>query len=711
MTTSSFAQDRFFRSGTQFFDKGLYRDALTEFRKDANAENNRDLILMRMISNFETNNVDAAKSDISKLLAFRKKDDQLYLYIAKIYHSELNFEKAVEYYKEYLRRTTRKDPMRGFVISQIKRCASGMDLKFYDQIAFVENMGREINSVNDEIDPIQSPNYLNKYYFSSNRPMSEGGRRNSQGFKDPVYGKFFLDMYTTSLENGRWSAVEPLNDLLNTGRNERVLDFSADGSILFFLKGDGVESGTIYVDTFGIERDEIYPPKFDSPLIGEKGDVYLQFYTDSTIVFASKRAGGYGGYDLYVCYKRNTYWSPPKNLGPNINTAFDEVSPFLTKDGMNLYYSSNSLESIGGFDVFKSRYSYESGNWAKGENLNMGINSSLDDMYYRVASDGQSSYFSSNRKDGYGGFDLYRAYLKNQEIGQLAYNPILPFVANDEFMKEIVKNNRIEVRDPGSKAIITETSPEKVREYVLEPLFYNRDENMFTLANAKIINNLVDIMTIYPQTRLVLESHSVKESQVAYDLYFSMKRAEKIVDYLVDQGISSRRFLIRGLGSNYPIIQQERGSGTEKLANKLNRRIELRLTETEDLPLEITYADPVVADYLKDRSAELYKTVQKGLTYKVFVARVSQMYQNDILNYYQDAMIEKGFGMDDYVYTIGLYTSYYDAQDVLKSLKEDGIEEAKIIPFIDGKRMEKAKLLEFANEYPDLVNYLQYNGQ
>ncbi len=705
------AQDRYYRSGSKFFEKELYRDALREFHKDKNAERNRDLVLKRMVSNYQVNNLKAAKNDISALLAFKKKEDDLFLYIGKIYHAELNFAKAVEYYKEFLRRTPRKHPDREMVISDIKRCASGLNLSYFDQRAFVENMGGEINSINDEIDPIQSPNFLNKYYFSSNRPQSEGGRRDKKGMKDPIYGQYFFDMYMASLENGQWSDVEAINDLLNTGRHERVLEFSGDGSVLLFTKGDQIDLATIYVDTFGVSKDEVYPPKFESPVIGQKGDVYLQLYTDSTVIFSSRREGGYGGYDLYVSYKRNTFWSPPKNLGPTINSAYDEVSPFLTNDGMTLYFSSNSLASMGGFDIFTSSYSYDSGNWERPENMNLGINSSMDDMYYRISSDGQSSYFSSNRKSGSGGYDLYKAYLKQQEMGQLAYNPVLPYLANDEFMKNIVQNRKLGIENSSSKANSNVAPAEKAREFVLEALFYDKDENLFSLDNVKNLNNIVDIMTIYPKTRLLIESHSIQESQIAYELYFSIKRAEKIMDYLVSKGIEADRFKLRGLGSNYPLVSMERGSSSKKLAEKLNRRLELTVLDADGLSLDITYASPVVADFLKDVSGDLYKTLQVGLTYKVFVARVNQMYQNDVLNYYQDAMIERNFSENDYVYTIGLYTKYFDAQDVLKNLKEDGIAEVKIIPYLDGERVEKNKWLELANDYPDLVNYLQYNGQ
>ena len=112
-----------------------------------------------------------------------------------------------------------------------------------------------------------------------------------------------------------------------------------------------------------------------------------------------------------------------------------------------------------------------------------------------------------------------------------------------------------------------------------------------------------------------------------------------------------------------------------------------------------------------DSSSELYATIVQGLSYRVHVASVQQMYQNTVLKEYADAMIEKDFGSDNYEYSIGLYTRYYDAQDVLKSLKEDNISEAKIIPYVNGDKLDVDKIMDHAKKFPDLVNYLQYGGQ
>lgn len=712
-----YAQEKFYRAGLKYFDRGLFKEALEQFNSDEYGDKNKDLLMKRVICNYEVNDLESAKNDVPVILAFEQIPEELYLYIAKIYHSELNFENAVEFYKEYLRKTGRNDKYRQMVVGEIKRCAIGMGLQYFEQKAFVENMGPEINTIYEETDPIQSPNFLNKYYFSSNRQGAEGGLRNPEGLKDDLYGSRYLDMYTAVLENGKWTEIEGLNSLLNTAKHERVLDFNTNGSILFFLKGDSPTSASIHVDTFGNQTSEIYPPKFKSPLYGEKGDVYLQFYNDSTIIFSSKRKGGFGGYDLYVCYKKEQYWSQPKNLGPKINSSYDEITPYLTKNGTQLYYSSNGLNSMGGFDIFSSSFSTEKAEWGDPENMLQGLNSALDDTHYRISADGQSAYFRSNRKSSIGKGDLYIAYLKEQEIGQLSYNPTLPFIANDKFVMDIVSNNDLDLVNNSSKAIAKKVTPEteekveiKQKEFVIENLFFGKDENLLTIQNTRILDNIVDILNIYPSTTVEFESHSVPESQIAYELYFTIKRAEKLAAYLIEKGIDKNRIAMRGFGAGYPLVSTTTGQGNN-LADKLNRRIEIIIKKDEELPLVIEYTEPVVAEFLKNNSTELYKTILSGLSYRVRVAEVRQMYQNEILNYYQDAMITKNYGSNDYIYTIGLYKNYFDAQEVIKTLKDDEINTAKIIPYLNGIEIPVDKIIDYAVEYPDLVNYLQYNGQ
>ena len=126
--------------------------------------------------------------------------------------------------------------------------------------------------------------------------------------------------------------------------------------------------------------------------------------------FVSDRPGGYGGRDIYVMErKKNGKWTKPKNLGPGINTEYDEDSPFIAIDNRTLYFATNGDKSIGGFDIMKSEMTEDS-TWTESVNLGYPFNSTNDDIFYTTTLDGRRGYMTSYRKDGKGEKDIYEIY-------------------------------------------------------------------------------------------------------------------------------------------------------------------------------------------------------------------------------------------------------------------------------------------------------------
>jgi hypothetical protein len=127
---------------------------------------------------------------------------------------------------------------------------------------------------------------------------------------------------------------------------------------------------------------------------------------ENKIIFVSERKGGFGGKDLYSAdkLKENT-WGNIKNLGPTINSKFDEDAPFVTADGRILFFSSNNEKSIGGYDVFRS--DFKNNNWQPPYNLGPPINTDNDDKYFTVRADGKKGYYSSYKQGGKGEQDIY----------------------------------------------------------------------------------------------------------------------------------------------------------------------------------------------------------------------------------------------------------------------------------------------------------------
>ncbi|MDV7391617.1 hypothetical protein RZS08_09705, partial [Arthrospira platensis SPKY1] len=179
-------------------------------------------------------------------------------------------------------------------------------------------------------------------------------------------GSYTSDMFSVAYQTNGWSTPTALSYLLNSSKNEVLQDFSQDGTVLYYFQGLNLFSGDMLVDTFRLRPEErsLFSPVFMGPVRSWEGDKDLHFFQDTILLFSSQRPGGYGGYDLYLSIYSRGAWSEPQNLGPRINTPYDERSPFLSVDGRTLYFSANHpMRSLGGFDVLRVFYDDASESW------------------------------------------------------------------------------------------------------------------------------------------------------------------------------------------------------------------------------------------------------------------------------------------------------------------------------------------------------------
>ena len=704
MVSTLCAQKEVLRLADTYFTNQIYQKAV-QYYLSSGAEANEDDVQYKMaVCYYEINEIESAKKLFQKLYRDQYNKREVSYYLAKISHNEWEFERAITHYKTYLRKLPRDHKDRKMIIGLIKRCANGLKLKYQPQKSFIENMGPKINTVSDEFRVIQSKNFPERFYLSSNRDGSTGGKRNKEGLKDEEYGHCYSDMYVVEGKEGIWNDIEPLGNLINSPQHDVLQGFNEDGSVMYFSKGYQYQNSNILVDTFKTERSASdYPSTFLAKIKGNLGDSYLNIYNDSTILFSSKREGGFGGYDLYVTQLKNDRWTEPHNLGPNINSPYDEISPFLANDGRKLYFSSNNNKSIGGFDVFHSIFLPEQFNWSPAENLGMPVNSGNDDTDYIITQGGKTALFASDRKEGFGGKDIYISYLKDVETSQLTsglsevlFMPRLSTIDTTTVV-DVVVNDPVTTQN---------TAPIKVREYIISPLFYGDDEILLTPNNRRQLNSLIEMMQIYPAIHIELTCNTAEEGINAFELYFSVKRAEKVIDYLKKNNVDLKRIHVKGLGNNYPMAKEIKSGGSLKLSQRNNRRIDILIHNTDGLPLRLSMDYPDIPSELKDYKYEEYQTSIKGLSYKVEIAKVNQLYQNDILNNYNDATIEKNLNDNSYQYTLGLYSRYNTVRVLKDQLVNGEFKNAKVIPYVDGLRVNTATINNYTNDYPDLLKYI-----
>lgn len=221
-----------------------------------------------------------------------------------------------------------------------------------------------------------------------------------------------------------WTQTQPVAIAgLNSGLGEEALFFSFDNKYLLFnrcqlsAEKNQIAGGCDLVMAYKKDTtwkiiypfvEEVNTPAFEGmPCLNADNNI---------IYFSSNRAGGFGGLDIWKTEWVNQKWTKPENLGPTINTAGDEITPFLAADGKTLYFSSDKHIGLGGQDIFVSHL--EHNNWSQPTNLGAPYNSVFDDSGLHLKRSLDKAYFSSNRPGGKGDFDIYECVLPIQFLPQ-----------------------------------------------------------------------------------------------------------------------------------------------------------------------------------------------------------------------------------------------------------------------------------------------------
>ncbi len=238
--------------------------------------------------------------------------------------------------------------------------------------------------------------------------------RYKSGIQDKDNGTFFELFYAELDPNGMPLRPQSFSTELNSQLHEGPVSFNRRGDHIYFTRSN-LKKGVSKADSEGKVGLKIYEAQrgyFDWENVVELPFNDNEFSClhpslsadEQKLFFASNMPGGFGGMDLYFVEKRGGGWSPPINLGPEINTNKNEVFPFIHESGV-LFFSSNGHEGFGGLDLFMIDLGGR--RWGRVINLGEPFNSEQDDLGFILNPTGTIGYFSSNRNGGYGGDDIY----------------------------------------------------------------------------------------------------------------------------------------------------------------------------------------------------------------------------------------------------------------------------------------------------------------
>lgn len=333
--------------------------------------------------------------------------------LARSYHLHHEFENAIEHYEKFKEKVDPKhkkqhDKEFEIVNHLINEAKNGIELiKNPVQGVEMHNLGLNINSEYPDYAPLLSSDGKTMV-FTSRRPNSTGNIRD-----EGDDNLFMEDIYISVLQYGKWSKAKKISPKINTEHHESASGLSPDGTHLFIYRDNEHHTGDIWESKWmGTEWDE--PTKMHHHINSIHFEAGGSISDDGNkFFFVSDRPGGEGQRDIYMATKnKHGQWSHPVNLGDQINTQFNEESPFITPDGKTLYFSSKGHNSMGGYDLFKSTYDESTKTWSKAENLGFPINSANDELFFVVSHDGKTAYFSTHHEDSYGHYDIYLLNLK-----------------------------------------------------------------------------------------------------------------------------------------------------------------------------------------------------------------------------------------------------------------------------------------------------------
>lgn len=396
LSLQTFAQSDPLKKGNASFEEGKFREALIYYNRIERIEKSAPILFKRGVCYYEINQLDNALTDFRRSVEFGFEKPELDYYTGLIQHHKGLFKDAATYYKRYLNELKGDDDIRKNEVRKlIKQCGRAIDLSYGRPLAILNRLPAPINTAFDEISLIESPSVIDKYYFTSNKPNTSSTMSASD-----------FDVYSISKKDGEWLEPKRMKYTINKRNEEVLVGFTNRADGLYFYRGPDYEGDIMLNKGIG-DKSRSTPIEIDAKFSLVNSDVF--FFDDNVMLFSAKDAKGYGGYDLYASVKKDGAWSIPQNLGPQVNSASDELNPFLSADGSELYFSSNRDESIGGYDVFFSSYLFEADRWSAPENLGIPINSPGDDTHFSLGLDGKTAMLSSTRKNAFGGSDVYIA--------------------------------------------------------------------------------------------------------------------------------------------------------------------------------------------------------------------------------------------------------------------------------------------------------------
>jgi peptidoglycan-associated lipoprotein len=451
------------------------------------------------------------------------------------------------------------------------------------------NPVKELNSRESDYSPVFVGGRDNEIIFTSTRKASTGKRRSM------ITGQSFADLFRSqfNVQRQKWGEPQPLdqNFIVNTTAEEGAATLSGIGDQMIFTRCNYDKTRNSPPQVYA--TSQVRGSWAEPSLIDILGDSVMAAHPalspdGSILYFVSDAPGGQGGKDIWMAEKSGGAYKSPVNLGTEINTPGDEMFPYVRDNG-ELYFSSNYHPGMGGFDIFKA-VKDEDGKWSI-ENMGYPVNSAGDDFGIAFIQGRNEGMFSSNRK-GSRSDDIYSFFVPptifqlagevyNKETNTPLDGVTVRIIGTDGTnLRMQTQNAKFQMRlQPETEYIVagfregylidksgfTTEGLTDSKDFRVE-LFLTPIDNPIKLDNINYafgsadlqpesivaLDTLIELLQANPTITIELMAHTDHVGSEQFNFELSQRRAQSVVNYLIEKGINAQRLVAKGYGETWP---------------------------------------------------------------------------------------------------------------------------------------------------------------
>lgn len=626
------------RDADEAYDRGEYFDAAAIYRKLYNRYNRKEdawlrgeLAFQLGMCHLKLNQGSRATAAFQNAIRYDYEDTTVLLRLAQAQQREGQYAAAIKSYNEYL--AIAPDSWEAKV--GIRGCELAPKWK-EEGSRYIVKQDKILNSRRADYCPMFLDKNLEYVYLTSTNEKSTGELRSE------ITGTKKGDIYFSKKdEKGVWSRPEVVDGGLNTEHDEGAAAFSPDGSTMYLARAVRQDWPT-NVEIYTSSRSEA---KWSAAQKFEITADTLSNYSDPNVspdgqwlYFASDIPGGQGGTDIWRINLKDKHGTL-ENLGPQINTKGNERFPNMRTDSL-LYFSSDGHPGMGGFDLFVAKLQpreeddkISMDRWVI-ENMGVPMNSSADDFGITFGT-GESGYISSNRGDARGYDHIYSFIKPDLQIWISGYvvdkddepvpNAVIRIVGDDGSNQKTAARPdgyfRFDLQRGVKYAMLASAegylnarqefvsdSTEEDAEYnvdfilaamfkaqVVENIFYDFDKAVLRDESKLALDSMVMLLKDHPNIVIEMASHTDRVGSTKYNQGLSQRRAQSVVDYLIENGIPKERLKPAGYGESRP-------KTVTKRIHSQYPQFEEGVTLTEEFIKTLSKEDQEAADQINRRT-------------------------------------------------------------------------------------------------------------